>query len=223
MKKIFKNKSGFSAAEGLIVILVLVVLGVAGYFVLLAHHKNNTSAHSPAAFAVNPYEGWKAYISPLAKYSIRYPSTWTKIVNNMGYKDVEILTLESDHFIITISSSLEKYSVKNGQRSSCVIDPDKCLSTISSQKAIIPRLGTVRIDAVTYRYGKGTGNGLQVKLLDGDTIIQSTNSAGVISNFYGTSKNLNDAAYLSETKSQFTSNPDFSTAIKIFKSLSYAN
>lgn len=83
------NSNGFSAVELIIIMVVVVVLGLAGYFVYKHEHmknvgtldtSNNTSASS-----------LKTYRDKLTGVSFRYPSTWSVSrntdVGNGGYID----------------------------------------------------------------------------------------------------------------------------------------
>src|ERR1017187_5703637 len=44
MNKIFKNQKGFTAVEGLLIVLTLVVIGAVGYMVYHNDHKTNNSS-----------------------------------------------------------------------------------------------------------------------------------------------------------------------------------
>jgi Flp pilus assembly pilin Flp len=71
MKKILKNEKGFTAVEGLLIILILVVIGAVGYMVYHNNHKTT------ATTVTNPYAGWLSYTNKAGGYTIRYPSSWT--------------------------------------------------------------------------------------------------------------------------------------------------
>jgi hypothetical protein len=88
MKKIPKNQKGFTAVEGLLIILILVVIGGVGYMVYHNNHKTKTVAASTTAAktktsstktATNPYSGWKTYTG--SQVSFQYPSSWTVSTN----------------------------------------------------------------------------------------------------------------------------------------------
>lgn len=93
MGKLQKNQKGFTAVEGLLIVLILVVIGAVGYMVYHNEHKTkalnaSTSASTTSTKStvsnndktvstVNPYAGWKSYELPNDKLSFMYPSDWS--------------------------------------------------------------------------------------------------------------------------------------------------
>jgi hypothetical protein len=78
MNKLIRDNKGFSIVEGLLVLLTLAVIGVAGYFV--SKHidtKKTTTTTTTATTITNPYAGWKDYCDITVKLCFKYPSTWT--------------------------------------------------------------------------------------------------------------------------------------------------
>ena len=93
MGKLNKNKKGFGAIELFIVIIVVIVLGLAGWLVYKNHNKAMTTkgatvtktvpkttpeaSSTTASSASNPYAGWKTYHSILnSGLSFEYPANW---------------------------------------------------------------------------------------------------------------------------------------------------
>jgi hypothetical protein len=89
MKKISKNQKGFTAVEGLLIILILVVIGAVGYMVYRNDHKTKTASVSSTSLttssskkssattkSANPYAGWQTYHSKLGDFTIQYPANW---------------------------------------------------------------------------------------------------------------------------------------------------
>src|SRR5215472_14324706 len=95
MRKLYKNEAGFSTVEALLILVVLVVIGAAGWFVYKDHHKTvtadkvNTSSSSKQAASststsntmstqpANPYTNWQTYTDTSGSgFSVKYPSGW---------------------------------------------------------------------------------------------------------------------------------------------------
>jgi len=81
MNKIRKNEQGFSALELILVILIIGILCVAGYFVY-KNHKNTKTSSSVAPYITktastnNSTLGWKTFNWTYEGLSIKYPPTW---------------------------------------------------------------------------------------------------------------------------------------------------
>ena len=91
MGKLQNNQKGFTAVEGLLIVLILVVIGAVGYMVYHNTHKTKTLNTSTSATTspnkttisnnqktvatVNPYAGWKTY--RVDGISFMYPASWT--------------------------------------------------------------------------------------------------------------------------------------------------
>jgi Tfp pilus assembly protein PilE len=94
--KLQNNQKGFTAVEGLLIVLILVVIGAVGYMVYHNNHKttntNNTASKTSSsssnttktASTPNPYAGWKTDTTSLSGLSFQYPSTWTVNPNLVG-------------------------------------------------------------------------------------------------------------------------------------------
>jgi Tfp pilus assembly protein PilV len=79
MKRINENENGFTLIEPLLILLILGILGFAGWYVYSHHHAAKTSSTPTATsttLAVNPYTGWKTYRSTYENVSFKYPSNW---------------------------------------------------------------------------------------------------------------------------------------------------
>jgi len=80
MKKI--NQSGFGAVEALLLILVLAVIGFAGFYVWHSQKKTApaatvTTSSDSKATTNDVYAGWKSYSLKYEKLSFKYPAAWT--------------------------------------------------------------------------------------------------------------------------------------------------
>jgi len=76
------NKKGFSALEILIVLIVILVLGLGGWYVYKNNKKDNKTSTTTSisnksiAAPLDVYSGWKTYTSPNEKSSFKYPQSW---------------------------------------------------------------------------------------------------------------------------------------------------
>lgn len=87
MNKIPKDEQGFSAVEVLLVLVIVVLIGVAGWFVYKNYHKTTAASVTTTIKStpvkpvtptqpVNPYAGWKTYCDSVYGYCFEYPPTW---------------------------------------------------------------------------------------------------------------------------------------------------
>jgi len=84
MKKGQWSEGGFGVAELLIVLVVVVVLGVAGWLVYRDGHKSSATGTATSITtrtatkqSVNSYAGWQTYTDSVNHYSFMYPTGWT--------------------------------------------------------------------------------------------------------------------------------------------------
>jgi Tfp pilus assembly protein PilE len=99
--KLKYNQKGFTAVEGLLIVLILVVIGAVGYMVYHNHHKTTTAAATttsstkPATSTktttstttqpASTYAGWKTYTSAEEGASFKYPANWTATVPDYSH------------------------------------------------------------------------------------------------------------------------------------------
>ena len=127
MGKLQNNNKGFSAIEGLLIVLVLAVIGFGGYYVWHTQHQSKTSTsiiasasskNSPSTSkqaittTPNPYAGWKSYTLTDEKLSFQYPPTWqiTDYTNtgtgNQDYHADWVTLKSNDNFEFDINDGL---------------------------------------------------------------------------------------------------------------------
>lgn len=169
----------------------------------------------------DPYAGWKSASSPRAKFSIKYPSTWT-YKEQLGDKDgVEHITIDSTLFHIAIDSSIGNSGHVEATGATANATCVDCTTTNSSQSFPVNNLGKVNLDNVIYTIDTGKGNALVLRLADGTYGLKAPNATNIYTNFRGISILGSKQAYQAETPAQFVANPDYVTAQNILKSLSY--
>ncbi|HUY53423.1 MAG TPA: hypothetical protein VMV24_02515 [Candidatus Dormibacteraeota bacterium] len=71
MGKLNRNNKGFGGVEFLLVIIIVVLIGVVGWFVYKNHNKTTITT-----IAANPYAGWVSAELQYEKISYKYPSNW---------------------------------------------------------------------------------------------------------------------------------------------------
>ena len=119
MNKIQKHQSGFTVVETFLVILVVAVMGLGGYYVWQTQHnkkttvaststsnKTTTSTKTTTTTPATPssYAGWKAASMQYEQITYQYPSDWTikdssaaepKSQNGCTYPGHDLITLNS--------------------------------------------------------------------------------------------------------------------------------
>lgn len=97
MGKLRSKEAGFSAVEVVLVLVMVALIGAAGYIAYKSHSKTTTPA------LTDPYAGWKTYTSPLSSgLSFKYPADWSftppaqVFTNNAGgqYNDVTLYSVK---------------------------------------------------------------------------------------------------------------------------------
>ena len=119
MNKITKSQKGFTAVEGLLILLILVLVGAVGYFVYHNDHqsktlnattadkttssKSNISNSNKTVSAANAYAGWNTYTSSDNTYTVRYPANW--VTDPCSKTNACSTTGEVDTFLSPASNS----------------------------------------------------------------------------------------------------------------------
>lgn len=98
------TQKGFSALEGLLILVVIGIIGGVGYFVFQARDQSNqtakntsasqTSQTSPLETTTNDtYAGWTTYTSRVEKMTFKYPDDWaaTKNENDNGVDSMVVV------------------------------------------------------------------------------------------------------------------------------------
>ena len=218
-----KKNAGFGLVYTIAAIVVIAAVMAVG---LLVYANNNQEADNDRFVSNNtkkskvadPYVGWESATSTRAKFSIKYPSDW-QYSESVGDKDnIEHIKISSSKFQISIDSFNGKDPANGGTAETRCSD---CLSTGSSESFIISKLGSINLDTVIYKIDNGQGNALILRLADGTYLIPSTSATNVYTRFRGISSFTSVQDYQNETTAQFAAHPDFKTAKKILKSLSY--
>lgn len=79
------NEKGFSALEALLVILVVVLIGGAGWYVWQSRADNNAPTNDTGSTnayptentpKTDPYEGWETYTLKYERFSFKYPKSY---------------------------------------------------------------------------------------------------------------------------------------------------
>lgn len=93
MNKLKKNELGFGAVEGILILVIVLLIGVVGWFVYKNQNKaisstsatTSKTASSPVKTPtiVDPYAGWTTYISKAEKVSYKYPSDWKSVTPSL--------------------------------------------------------------------------------------------------------------------------------------------
>jgi len=119
-----KNQKGFTAVEGLLIILILAVVGFGGYYVYHTNHKTKaavsttaakestaSSNKSTVAKTTNPYAGWKTFCSTMGGLCLKYPTNWTFKQTLLS----QSISPERDVFTSPSGSVVVDYLPRNGE------------------------------------------------------------------------------------------------------------
>lgn len=120
MSRISKNEHGFGAVEVVMVLVIVALLGVVGWFVYDRNHNkttNTSTSTTPATKTttpttpkpVDPYAGWKTYNDTKWNYQFKYPSDWiisSRDFVNGGF-DTRDVTLKSPNYTSNTASVIE--------------------------------------------------------------------------------------------------------------------
>jgi hypothetical protein len=114
MKKIKNNQLGFGAAEAVLIVIIVCLIGVVGWSVhdksqnKTTHKTNSTTSPTTNARAnattVKPTKQTATYTDSIAGYSFEYPKDWTvSVKKDSGYFDKNAKTLTTFN-IVTVKS-----------------------------------------------------------------------------------------------------------------------
>jgi len=168
-----RNHSGFTAVEGLLVFIIIMIIGGTGWYVVSANKKANdtlnnsglgttakpskkkqtTPAPAPQA---DPTASWTVFSSKDGKYSLKYPNTWVQPANKQNCG-------EGDSFLMlgpTTQSVGSCRSDNTGEMYVTSTDGDH-RSDNELSKAYFPDLTnqTVTVNGVQGERLSGTSNG----------------------------------------------------------------
>lgn len=230
------DRKGFSIVEVVVVIVIVAAVAACGWLAWRHTHGKKKPASSTTASSqqakssstsgskstktrtTDPYAGWKAAVSPRAKFSIKYPSSWT-YSEALGDRDnVEHITLSSANIQLTIDSYQGTDPQSGGQANTACPD---CSQTLKATSFNGGNIGSLDLDTIIYNLDSGKGNALVLEQANGTYYIPSPTAQGVSTSFRAISNLASLAAYQAESPQTFAANPDFATAQKILESISY--
>ena len=96
-----KNQKGFSAIEGLLILLIVGIIGFAGWHVWQNRSVDSSQspAHTTPSASNTPkpdiYAGWNTYKSPTEGFSVKYPADWTIITGTSNSEGKYDSTLDA--------------------------------------------------------------------------------------------------------------------------------
>lgn len=248
MTKLPKNENGFSAVELLLVLLTLIVIGGAGYFVAKHVDKKTpttattvsttttTSATtSPTipkpAQPVNPYAGWSTYSSTNEGLSFKYPVNWTAQNDPCVNPDTQVNGQCYQFLTPKTASSSYIFEVTyywNQQAASAL----KSGETIKSVTPLNVSGTKTPLSLVSYSINQtSSSNVFGLALTDqvytvGQTVsfipnITSQKQSGMTYTLTATMKTPSQQDIANYSLAQYQAQPDYSNVVKMFQSLSY--
>ncbi len=105
MKYKSNQQVGFTGVETLIVIVIAIFVGIAGYFVYKNYHKPITVKQSASVASVNskpnPYADWKTYCPSLGSLCVDYPMSWIiSQATSPGVQSISITSPSKDTAVV---------------------------------------------------------------------------------------------------------------------------
>lgn len=213
------SSKGFSAIETVIVVVIIAIIGLGGWWVWKHDQKPKTTEsgnstannkRSSGSQAADPYVNWKSATSTMAGFSIKYPTDWT-YSSIMGKDNAEHITILSPHIQITMNSYNDASDTK------C----NDCVQTLNSTQFNAPGFGAINLKQIVYKLDSGAGQALILEQPDSTYYLKSKLHPGVSTTFRAISVLDSEQTYQSESSAQFTANSDYKTAQSILKSISY--
>jgi prepilin-type N-terminal cleavage/methylation domain-containing protein len=71
------NQKGFGVVEVIIVLVVLALIAVGGWYVWRAQNRGDESQKSGTNQTSDKYAGWKTYTDTVGRFSLKHPADWT--------------------------------------------------------------------------------------------------------------------------------------------------
>ncbi len=169
------------------------------------------------------YAGWKAFTSPQAGYTLKYPSTWLLRTNRSGdgTENVHLTSpggLEITAWSFTKQSAYGTDAFKMNPTGSCGA---QCLATNSKTGLSIPNYGPASVIYTTAGAGGGTINEILMGTAEGALYIGSPTHAGFCSTFTGVFQGRSQEQNTVQPAADFAAENDVKDAEMIYRSLSY--
>ena len=107
------NQKGFTAVEGLLILVIVGLIGFVGWFVYDSKNKSESNYNSAASTATNSvakstnkYAGWNSYTLKYEKLSFKYPSSWQVKDQSQNNSDSVILTGPNNFSVLITTGGL---------------------------------------------------------------------------------------------------------------------
>jgi len=116
------RQKGFSPVEVILVLVVIALLGVGGWYIWQVNNGKTATSDSNAIVSSSvKYEGWKTYNDSVGKFSIKYPGDWS-VTTQKGDQGVGYPTTSTK--IISPSGRQMELEVNyGGKGGACAPDP----------------------------------------------------------------------------------------------------
>jgi prepilin-type N-terminal cleavage/methylation domain-containing protein len=236
-KKMKINQKGFSVVEILIVIVVVGLLGVAGWFVY-GHQKSTkqssttqaksaTSSSKETSTSVDRYAGWKTYKSSVEGFSFRYPADW-ELSNTLDARDTSTKESAALKASNNFTLSFDVYSPSDVARefvcANCVFNGATKLETPNYGKSLYLVVDSNVVNNQPFQtlsiseYGKRDEQALK-----GWPYYTSKTNPGYVVRWSGSYSRPGEAGeeLLYSTYDDFIGKPEVKTAKQILESLAY--
>ena len=171
MGKLKDGQSGFSAVEGILILVIVVLIGVVGFMVFKNHSKTkptpvagtttkSSSATTPAKITTtpDPYAGWQTYSN--SQVSFKYPSDW-KTSNGPGNSQSTVADATSPAFLSSAVTASQNAGAQITDYLQLSTDSSTigCAYTPCTVSAVTPISNSQLPNAVLALVNQTSGNG----------------------------------------------------------------
>ncbi|HSX07503.1 MAG TPA: prepilin-type N-terminal cleavage/methylation domain-containing protein [Candidatus Saccharimonadales bacterium] len=246
MGKHSANEKGFTVVELILVLMVVALIGAAGFLVYKKHHDktkatpvattNTSTTQTKTTPTPDAYAGWTSCKDATEGLSFKYPSAWS--VSGLGTGGA--CTTDSEHQLAIYSPQASgtpyffRVEYFPSRTSDGVIDGDNGTETILSVHALNVANSKKPLYLVSFNApgSSSSSDVFEFVLTDqsytvGQKVdhVVAASSQKVGGNHYQLTANLvtsKDQQYLGQyTLAQYQAQPDYNNIVKLFESLSY--
>jgi len=157
MAKLNKNEAGFGAAESLLILVIVAIIGFTGWYVYHAKQtsgKNNTTSASATPTPTSVYAGWKTYTSSAEKATFKYPAGWAidtadqYVSNDANNSDYTALKSPDGKVVVRWTSLINGFGNEHGDSYPLNTVIDKMPITGATGYYVVS--GVTTLDGTTY-------------------------------------------------------------------------
>lgn len=135
-----KNQKGFAALEGLLLLVIVAMLAVIGWYVKTSADKTDRTLSQTTNSSVQPivssnkkstdiYNGWNTFTAPREKFTLKYPTDW-KVVSGNNSESYDLTAPDGLIVRYVYLDSLDQEDGGCGHQSACPTQKILSIDTI---------------------------------------------------------------------------------------------